>query len=100
MLQQEDIFKKLKHNESKINKFGVDKIGIFGSYSKNIHDNKSDIDILVKFQKGEKTFDNYMELKFFLQELFNKEVDLVIAENIKDELKEEILGSAEYAELY
>ena len=40
-----------------------------------------------------------MDLKFFLQDLFNKKVDLVILENIKSELKEEILGSVEYARL-
>ncbi len=38
-----------------------------------------------------------MDLKFYLEERFNKKVDLVIAENIKEDLKKEILGSVIYA---
>ena len=97
MLKQNDIIKRLQQHESQLNEFGVKKIGLFGSYKKNKQNSKSDIDILVKFKKGEKTFDNYMDLKFLLQDLFDKQVDLVIVENIKDELKDEILGSVEYA---
>ena len=41
---------------------------------------KSDIDILVEFEKGKKTFDNYMDLKFFLEEIFGVEVDLITIE--------------------
>ena len=42
--------------------------------------NKSDIDVLVEFNKLEKSFDNYMELKFYLEKLFHRRVDLVIRE--------------------
>jgi predicted nucleotidyltransferase len=38
-----------------------------------------------------------MELKFFLEQLFESEVDLVIAESIKPDLKPYILESVEYA---
>jgi predicted nucleotidyltransferase len=58
---------------------------------------KSDIDILVEFQKGKKTFNNYMDLKFFLEDLFGCTVDLVISEAIKPQLKSYILESVTYA---
>ena len=58
---------------------------------------ESDIDVLVEFEKGRKTFDNYMELKFFLEDLFNCKVDLVILESIKPDLKPYILRSVKYA---
>jgi hypothetical protein len=38
-----------------------------------------------------------MGLKFYLEDLLGKKVDLVITENIKIELKDEILGSVKYA---
>ncbi len=57
----------------------------------------SDIDILVEFEKDKKTFDNYMDLKFFLEDLFKCKVDLVIAEAIKPDLKPYILGNVKHA---
>lgn len=93
----EEIYAFLRSKKSEFKKFGVKKIGLFGSYGKNQQNDYSDIDVLVEFENGYKTFDNYMELKFFLEDKFNKKVDLVIAKNIKEELKEEILGSVRYA---
>lgn len=42
------------------------------------------------------TFKNYMGLKFYLEEIFGRKVDLVIIENIKPMLKESILREAVY----
>ncbi|NSW92429.1 MAG: nucleotidyltransferase family protein [Firmicutes bacterium] len=93
----EDIITFFKNNKHEFEKYGVRKIGLFGSYAKNQEDEDSDIDVLVEFKEGNKTFDNYMDLKFYLEDRFNKQVDLVINENIKEDLKKEILGSARYA---
>ena len=87
MLTTNSIIKKIKDNIDSIKKFGVKKIGLFGSY---IHDKQtldSDIDILVEFKSGQKTFDNYMDLKFYLEEIFKLNVDLVVTEAIKPDLK-------------
>jgi len=89
--------RKMEENKEKIREFGVEKIGLFGSYIRNEQGQKSDIDILVEFRKGMKTFDNYMNLKFFLEELFNCKVDLVIADAVKSDLKPYIFGSVRYA---
>lgn len=97
MLTHEKILNDINKNIGKIHKYGVKRIGIFGSFLTNEQNNKSDIDILIEFQKGEKTFDNYMDLKFFLENLFKTKVDLVIIEAIKPDLKENILGSVKYA---
>ncbi len=97
MLSSEEITKKLEENMEKIKRYGVKRIGLFGSYVKNGQKKESDIDILVEFEEGEKNFDNYMDLKFFLEDLFQCKVDLVIKESIKPDLKEHILGSVKYA---
>mgnify|MGYP002391041862 CR=1 FL=1 len=97
ILKSEDIIIFLKNNKYELEKYGINKIGLFGSYAKNQENEYSDIDILVEFKEGNETFDNYMDLKFYLEERFNKKVDLVIAENIKEDLKKEILGSVIYA---
>ncbi len=69
----------------------------FGSYSTGSETPKSDIDILVEFESGKKNFDNYTGLKFYLEDLFQKKVDLVIKESIRPKLKDKILKDVLYA---
>ena len=97
MLTSKDIMEEIEENVEKIKKYGVDRIGLFGSYIRSEQEMGSDIDILVEFEKDKKTFDNYMDLKFFLEDLFKCKVDLVIAEAIKPDLKPYILGNVRYA---
>jgi predicted nucleotidyltransferase len=78
-------------------RFGVERTGIFGSFIRDEARPDSDIDILVTFKEGEKTFDNYMDLKFFLEDLFGRSVDLVTTEAIKPRLRDRILGEVVYA---
>jgi predicted nucleotidyltransferase len=77
--------------------FKVKEIGIFGSRIKGKAKRKSDIDILVEFEKGYKTFDNYMELKFYLEDLFGCKVDLVLKSSLKEEIRNQILSEVVYA---
>jgi hypothetical protein len=77
-------------------KFGVIEIAIFGSYARGEQRKDSDIDLIVDFKKGWKTFDNYMNLKFYLEELFGKKVDLVIKSAINSRIKPFIIEEAIY----
>ncbi len=56
---------------------------------------ESDVDILVDFV--ETTFDHYMDLKFYLEKLFGRPVDLVIADTVKPRLKPAIEKEVIYA---
>jgi predicted nucleotidyltransferase len=75
-------------------RFGVIEIAIFGSYARNDQREDSDIDIMLDFKEGYKTFDNYMDLKFYLEDLLGKKVDLVIKSAIKSRLKPFIIEEA------
>jgi len=97
VLTKEEIHKKLLENEGRIRGYGVKRIGLFGSYVRNEQKRKSDVDILVEFEKEKITFDNYMYLKFFLEDLFGCKVDLVILDDLKRQLKPYILREVEYA---
>ena len=88
----------LRQHEPIIKKrFGVAKIGIFGSYARGEERPESDVDVLVTFKKGQKTFDHYMDCKFYLEDLFGRKVDLVMKGAIKKRLKEYILREVVYA---
>ena len=97
MLTSDKILEIINENQQDVKKFGVKSIGLFGSYVKNKQKKESDIDFLVEFKKGKKTFDNYMDLKFYLEDLFDCNVDLVIKESLKVDLKPNILKSVKYA---
>ena len=99
MLTGKTITKIIEDKAKEVTTYGVKKIGIFGSFAKSTQSNKSDIDILVEFQKGKKMFDNYMELKFYLERLFHQKVDLVIKEALKPRIKQLILKEVTYARL-
>lgn len=75
---------KIKKNKEELKKKGVKKIGIFGSYAKGEENKKSDVDVLVEFNKI--SADNFFGLLFFLEKLFRKKVDLIIEENLRPEL--------------
>jgi hypothetical protein len=79
-----------------VEKFGVMEIAIFGSYIRGEQREDSDVDLIVDFKEGCKTFDNYMNLKFYLEELFGKKVDLVIKSVINPRIKPFIIEEAIY----
>ena len=85
-----------QHKDELISQFKITEIGIFGSYAQSKQTADSDIDIIVEFQNGAKTFDNYMGLKLHLEELFGKNVDLVLRQTIREELKPSILSGTIY----
>lgn len=97
MITKSDIVKTIQENMKEIKTYGIKKIGIFGSMATASNTEESDIDILVEFQKDKKTFDNYMELKFFLEELFHRKVDLVIEDALKSRIKDTVLKEVSYA---
>ena len=99
MFTKNNIVKTIHNNTDEIRTYGVRRIGVFGSFVKAAQNNKSDIDILVEFNKGEKAFDNYMELKFYLEKVFHRRVDLVIKDALKPRIKHQILKEVVYARL-
>jgi predicted nucleotidyltransferase len=71
-----NIIETLRNHEAEIKKqFGVRRIGVFGSFARGEEKDTSDVDILVEFENP--TFDNFMNLAFFLEDLFQRKVDLV-----------------------
>ena len=91
-----EILQKIEENRDRIREFGVGRIGVFGSASRGEALSDSDLDILVELEK--ETFRAYMGLKFFLEELFDRRVDLVLVDTIKPRFRESILSEVKYAE--
>jgi predicted nucleotidyltransferase len=92
---KEEILNALTANEVKIKSFGVRSLSLFGSSVRGEDTSNSDLDFVVEFEK--KSFDSYMDLKLFLEELFQRRVDLVLADGIKPRLRAVILKEAVHA---
>lgn len=94
---KEQIFLLLDQSDEKLKKFGVKRCGLFGSFLRDRQNFQSDIDLLVEFEMGKKTYDNYIHLAFFLEELFGRSVDLVTPESLSPYIGPHILREVEYA---
>src|SRR3989339_2108917 len=76
-------------------RFTVQRIGVFGSFARGNAGSGSDVDILVELK--EPTFDHYMDLKFYLEDILGRSVDLVLHDAIKPRLKPIIEQEVVYA---
>jgi predicted nucleotidyltransferase len=82
---REEVLKIIEGQRDKLKSFGVRRLGLFGSAVRGEADEGSDLDFLVDLEYH--TFDAYMDLKFFLEELFGCKVDLVLPDTLKPRLK-------------
>jgi predicted nucleotidyltransferase len=82
IINKSEIIRLLKTNTRTIESYGAKRIGLFGSFQRNKQTSRSDIDLLIEFQPGKKSFDNFINLVIFLEELFNSKVDLVTPESL------------------
>jgi hypothetical protein len=96
---KQDVLKILHQNRDRLKTLGVRKIGLFGSFVRGEQHPDSDIDLLVEFEAGKKTFDAFMELSFFLEEVFQRRIELVTVESLSPYIGPHILKEVEYAAL-
>lgn len=82
------------HKPELVAKYHINKIGFFGSYSRNEQTNESDVDILVEFTKTPGL--EFISLKDDLEQILDKHVDLVTKNALKPQMKEQILAETEY----
>ena len=94
-----EIFLIIDKNQSKIKSFGVKKLGLFGSFCRQEQNVGSDIDFLVDFEQDKKTFDNFIKLSFFLEELMNRKIELVTSESLSPYFRPNILNEVEYVNI-
>ncbi|MCY7345545.1 MAG: nucleotidyltransferase family protein [Pyrinomonadaceae bacterium] len=91
------IFSRLREHQAEIRRFGVKRFGLFGSFRRGQQTQNSDVDLLVEFESGQKSFDNFMNLVFFLEDLLERKVDLITPESLSPHIGPKILREVEYA---
>ena len=76
----------MREHRQEIQEFKIEKMSIFGSVARDEETPESDIDILIKFE-GAASYDRYMDLKFFLEDLLGRKVDLVTEDAMRAEIR-------------
>lgn len=92
ILHREDIISLLRQQMVQ-SRFGIQSLSLFGSVARNEATATSDLDFVVNFE-GVVTFDRYMDLKIFLEDLFNKKIDLAIEGSLKPQIRQRVFEEA------
>ena len=95
-LHKDGILAMLAANKLILASYGVNRIGLFGSYVRDQATAQSDIDLLVDIKKEKKTFSNFLSLSHFLEKLFDKKVELVTTQSLSPYIGPHILKTVEY----
>jgi len=100
MMKRKEVVRLLRKHKKDIEKFGVKRIGLFGSVARDEANEKSDIDFVAEFYEdrgGMKDFIGFVE---FLEKLFSREIDILTPEGIESirikSVKERIKKEVEY----
>lgn len=89
------LLKQLNNHNKEIKAFGVKSLGLFGSFVMDNANTDSDIDLLVDFMPGAKSFDNFIGLSFYLEELLGRKVELLTPQSLPKYIGPHILKQVE-----
>jgi len=96
---RKNLIERLRRHGDGLRRLGVERIGLFGSFQQDEPSSESDVDLLVEFAPGEKSFDNFMAVSFLLEEELGRPVELVTREALSPHIGPHILQNVEYVEV-
>lgn len=83
----------------RLNALGVRRLGLFGSFANGAPRRESDIDLLIEFLPGRKSFDSFIQVGELLEEHFGRRVELVTPQSLSRHFGEAIKSEAEYVDI-
>ena len=89
----------LKAHREHLKHLGVEKIALYGSVARNEATPQSDVDVLVELADAFLTLEGYMDLCFYLEELFGRRVDVTTFRSIKPHMRDSMLADVVYVDL-
>jgi predicted nucleotidyltransferase len=98
-LTKHEILESIEKSKNRLQALGIRTIGLFGSFVRGDETMQSDIDLLVEFDADKKTFDNFIDACFYLEDLLHRKVELVTRDSLSPYLKPHIEKEIEYVPL-
>lgn len=97
-MKKDTVLKKLALLKGTLSsQYGVSKIGLFGSTVREENQKNSDIDILIDFQEGKETYQNFLSACEALESFFHKyKLDIVTLKGLSPFISKHILNEVEY----
>jgi len=86
---------RLREHSDRIRSCGVRRLEVFGSFQRGDATPESDVDLLVEFEPGRKTYDRFLDLSFLLEEILGRPVELLTRESLSPYIGPRILEEAE-----
>ncbi|HSV96261.1 MAG TPA: nucleotidyltransferase family protein [Spirochaetota bacterium] len=91
-----EITEKLKSAKRRLaERYGVSRLGVFGSYARGEEHGGSDVDILIEFKKTPDLFE-FFEIEEFLEDALGAKIDLVREQALKHRIKSRVLAEVVY----
>ncbi|MEJ5197739.1 MAG: nucleotidyltransferase family protein [Anaerolineae bacterium] len=94
-----EILTLVRRHQIQLKRLGVKRLGLFGSFVREQQNSDSDVDILVEFESGRKTYDNFVQVAFLLEDMFGRRVELITPEALSPYIGPHILREVEYVPL-
>jgi predicted nucleotidyltransferase len=94
VLSRDEAVRRLQTVEAEIRLLGVRRLALFGSVLRGEARPDSDVDLLVEFAPGEKSFDRFMALADLLESVLERRVELVTTEALSPYIGPHILAEA------
>jgi len=94
-LTREEAVQRLVASEPEIRALGVERLALFGSVLRGEARPDSDVDLLVQFSRGTKTFAHFLDLCELLEERLGRRVELVTTEALSPFIGPRILAEAQ-----
>ena len=93
---KQEIIERIRRLGPELRAMGVERLGLFGSFVRGQTTSDSDVDVLVEFASGQKTFDNFIRLAHRLEDLLQRRVEVVTPESLSPYIGPRILEETEY----
>jgi predicted nucleotidyltransferase len=94
-----ELIERVRDNYAQILRFGVKRLGIFGSFVRDKAGLESDVDFFIEFYPEQKSFDNFMDLAFFLESIAGRKIEIVTPQSLSKHIGPHILNEVEYVAL-
>ena len=99
LLDKNTIIELLRMHSKQIKSYDIQDLGLFGSHIRGDQSRDSDIDVIVEFKEGQKTYKKFIGLTYFLESILHKQVDLLTFQSITPRFRDEIEKEITYVPL-
>ncbi|MBN1609410.1 MAG: nucleotidyltransferase family protein [Polyangiaceae bacterium] len=94
-MDRDEVIRRVQARRGRLEQLGVASLSLFGSVARGDARADSDVDLLVRFD-GPATFDRFMDLKLFLEDVLQVRVDLVTEKAMRAQVEGELMRVAWY----